>query len=121
MIFSSQGGLIEYVEDNFDAQISSPNDFQSTYALAILMTQPQAQGIIYENRHMKRLKKSEMSKELLDLPIDQYEGPKQTLRCCIICSPRFLKILEFHVVFLTCAHDVEVLQKCCNNPKYTRI
>lgn len=108
-ISAAEDGLIQAVADNFDAQISSPNGLQSTHALAILLTQPQKQKKIDDERQMKRLKKAEMSQELPDLPIIQYEGPKKPAMPdhAARCSPLPLKILAHQVISLKRAKDTD--------------
>ena len=79
-ISRSDAGLVQVVADNFDANISSPNGVQSTHALAILLTQPQQPDdqMKYEENKIKRLKKTEMSENVLpDVPVHYYEGPKK--------------------------------------------
>ena len=75
----SSNGLVQVVEDNFDANISSQNGLKSTHALAMLLIQPQP-DIDESSRQddkVRHLKQHEMKGEITpDFRIQSHTGPK---------------------------------------------
>ena len=79
---NSDGGLVQAVADNFDANISSQNGLKSTHGLAMLLTQPQSGtgGSSTSEDKINRLKQNELNDEIIpDLPIQRYTGPKKAI------------------------------------------
>ena len=98
--------------DNFDANISSANGLKSTHALAILLTQPQPDEHIIQqdSSTIKRLKKVEMSENILpDIPIHEYEGPKkpEMPKDAALHSPLPLRVIVSQVISLQRARETD--------------
>lgn len=79
-IHEGEGGLIQSIVDNFDADISSQNGKMTTHSLAMLITQVQSTPV--ENQDtpetIPRISKADMSQQIdFDLPIQRYQGPKR--------------------------------------------
>lgn len=76
-ISKAEEGMIQFIADNFDADISSQNGKLSTHSLAVLMTQPDVK-IHHQEQSIQRLKKTEMSQHIeYELDIVRYNGPKK--------------------------------------------
>ena len=76
-------GIIQAVADNFDANISSPNGIKATHALALLLTQMQANKPDDMNLETARpptttlLNKNDMKEEIVQqVQVSHYNGPK---------------------------------------------
>lgn len=78
-ISRAEGGLVQVVVDNFDADIFSQNGKRSTHSLAVLLTQKEQGGTSSDNdkQVIKRIKKSELSEPIqYDLKIQRFSGVK---------------------------------------------
>ena len=112
-ISKSDAGLVQVVADNFDATIASPNGIKSTHALAILLTQPQQfhdEENIAEGNTIKRLKKSEMSENVLeDVQVHEYIGAKkpEMPNHAATQSPLSLKILASQKISVERARETD--------------
>ena len=114
-ILQNDGGMVQVVADNFDANISSPNGLQSTHAMAMLVTQTQQQDKQHceLNQHqIRRLNKSEMPDDLLpDVPIQHYVGPKkpQMPVSAATSSPLPLKVLASQCISVNRARETDFM------------
>ena len=72
-------GLVQVVVDNFDANISSQNGWQSTHALALLLTQTcDANNNTIQSETIPRIRKEYMTTPVdSDLIVHRYNGPKK--------------------------------------------
>ncbi len=76
-ISDSSEGLIQFVVDNFDADISSQNGKLSTHSLAMLMTQPKSTTEDLPPT-ISRIDKSSMKEPIqYDAEVVRYDGPKK--------------------------------------------
>ena len=93
-IHEGDGGLIQTLVDNFNADISSQNRRLTTHSLAMLITQPCTQPNKNQNipSTIPRVSKADMSQQIdFELPIQRYQGPKKVLKVlcsCIIAKER---------------------------------
>ena len=74
-IHEGDGGLIQTLVDNFDADISSQNGKLTTHSLAMLITQPGTQPDENQNipSTIPRVSKADMSQQIdFELPIQRY-------------------------------------------------
>ena len=95
-IHEGDGGLIQTLVDNFDADISSQNGKLTMHSLAMLITQPCTQPD--ENKNIPstipRVSKADMSQQIdFELPIQRYQGPKK-VPMPDNCSKKFVPPLK---------------------------
>ena len=95
-IHEGDGGLIQTLVDNFDADISSQNGKLTTHSLAMLITQPCTQPDENQNipSTIPRVSKADMSQQTdFELPIQRYQGPKK-VPMPDNCSKKFVPPLK---------------------------
>ena len=95
-IHEGDGGLIQTLVDNFDADISSQNGKLTTRSLAMLITQPCTQPDENQNilSTIPRVSKEDMSQQIdFELPIQRYQGPKK-VPMPDNCSKKFVPPLK---------------------------
>ena len=77
-IYDVKDGLIQFIADNFDRDISSQNGKKSTHSLAMIMTQMETDVEAKTSEKVPRLTNNDMKKPIeYDLEIVQYMGPKK--------------------------------------------
>ncbi len=77
-VYDAQEGLIQFVADNFDQEISSQNGKKSTHSLAMIMTQAEKDVQTDSIQTVPRLSNADMKKPITyDLDVVSYTGPKK--------------------------------------------
>ena len=121
-IHEGDGGLIQTLVDNFDADISSQNGKLTTRSLAMLITQPCTQPDENQNilSTIPRVSKEDMSQQIdFELPIQRYQGSKK-VPMPDNCSKKFvppLKVLCSCIIAKERAeeHDVSFMSEINSN------
>ena len=112
-IKESSSGLVQTIADNFDANISSQNGVQSTHALAILITQIQAEERFdFETTKIRRLRKEEMTEEVMpEVPVQRYMGPSKPEMPVNIAtrSPLPLRVLASQIISASRARQTDFM------------
>ena len=111
-IHEGDGGVIQTLVDNFDADISSQNGKMRTHSLAMLITQPCTQPDENQNipSTIPRVSKADMSQQIdFELPIQRYQGPKK-VPMPDNCSKKFvppLKVLSSCIIAKERAEELD--------------
>ena len=115
-LFHTKHCLIQTVADNYDANVSSPNSFRSTHAMALLLTQMNDSTIpeIKKNPQtvpvIRRISKEEMKDQMTpSISICRYNGPKKPYMPADLSNRRIpqLKVLASQIVSVSRAHDID--------------
>lgn len=107
----AEDGLVQFVSDNFDAQISSQNGLLSTHSLAMLLTFVDKHGKDEPNgQTFRRIRKEEMKQQVIeDIPVHRYYGPKKPDMPSseVNRSVLPLRVLAHQVIALERAHHLD--------------